>query len=33
MEARLGGDTCAITCGEPMGDPGATNMLTVCRVG
>jgi pyruvate kinase len=27
------GDTYAITCGEPMGYPGGTNMLTVCRVG
>ena len=27
------GDTCAITCGEPMGYPGGTNMLKVCRVG
>jgi len=26
------GDTYAITCGEPMGDPGGTNMLKVCRV-
>jgi pyruvate kinase len=33
---RLGvlrtGDTYAITCGEPMGHPGGTNMLKVCRV-
>ena len=29
----LSGDTYVITCGEPMGDPGATNMLKVCRVG
>jgi len=28
-----GGDTYAITCGEPMGYPGGTNMLKVCRVG
>jgi pyruvate kinase len=27
------GDTYAITCGEPMGYPGGTNMLKVCRVG
>ena len=27
------GDTYAITCGEPMGTPGGTNMLKVCRVG
>ena len=27
------GDTYAITCGEPMGHPGGTNMLKVCRVG
>ena len=27
------GDTYAITCGEPMGRPGGTNMLKVCRVG
>ena len=27
------GDTYAITCGEPMGDPGGTTMLKVCRVG
>jgi pyruvate kinase len=26
------GDTSAITCGEPMGYPGGTNMLKVCRV-
>lgn len=26
-------DTYAITCGEPMGYPGGTNMLKVCRVG
>jgi pyruvate kinase len=26
-------DTYAITCGEPMGHPGGTNMLKVCRVG
>jgi pyruvate kinase len=26
------GDTYAITCGEPMGYPGGTNMLKVCRV-
>ncbi|MCU0932198.1 MAG: pyruvate kinase [Serpentinimonas sp.] len=28
MEA---GDTYAITCGEPMGTPGGTNMLKICR--
>ncbi len=27
------GDTYAITVGEPMGHPGGTNMLKVCRVG
>jgi len=27
------GDTYAITCGEPMGYPGGTNMLKVCLVG
>jgi pyruvate kinase len=27
------GDTYAITCGEPMGYPGGTNMLKDCRVG
>ncbi len=27
------GDTYAITCGEPMGYPGGTTMLKVCRVG
>jgi len=26
------GDAYAITCGEPMGYPGGTNMLKVCRV-
>ena len=26
------GDTYAITCGEPMGTPGGTNMLKVCAV-
>ena len=26
------GDTYAITCGEPMGYPGGTNMLKVGRV-
>jgi pyruvate kinase len=26
------GDTYAITCGEPMGYPGGTNMLKVCQV-
>jgi pyruvate kinase len=27
------GDTYGITCGEPMGHPGGTNMLKVVRVG
>jgi pyruvate kinase len=27
------GDTYAITCGEPMGTPGGTNMLKIARVG
>jgi pyruvate kinase len=27
------GDIYAITCGEPMGAPGGTNMLKVCQVG
>ena len=31
--ALMPGDTYAITCGEPMGYPGGTNMLKVCRVG
>ena len=26
-----GGDVYAITCGEPMGTPGGTNMLKICR--
>lgn len=26
------GDVYAITCGEPMGQPGGTNMLKLCRV-
>jgi pyruvate kinase len=26
------GDTYAITCGEPIGTPGGTNMLKICRV-
>jgi pyruvate kinase len=30
--ALKSGDTYAITCGEPMGHPGGTNMLKVCRV-
>jgi pyruvate kinase len=30
--ALQSGDTYAITCGEPMGHPGGTNMLKVCRV-
>ena len=25
------GDLYAITCGEPMGAPGGTNMLKICR--
>ena len=39
-EARLiargivkAGDVYAITCGEPMGAPGGTNMLKICVVG
>ena len=32
MGALKPGDTYAITCGEPMGYPGGTNMLKVCRV-
>jgi len=28
----LSGDIYAITCGEPMGSPGGTNMLKICRV-
>ncbi len=31
--ALMPGDTYAITCGEPMGHPGGTNLLQVCRVG
>ncbi|MBN9329922.1 MAG: pyruvate kinase [Comamonas sp. SCN 67-35] len=27
------GDLYAITCGEPMGKPGGTNMLKICKVG
>ena len=27
-----GGDVYVITCGEPMGAPGGTNMLKICRV-
>ncbi|MBQ0131818.1 MAG: pyruvate kinase, partial [Comamonas sp.] len=27
------GDVYAITCGEPMGQPGGSNMLQICRVG
>ena len=27
------GDVYAITCGEPMGSPGGTNMVKICRVG
>ena len=27
------GDIYAITCGEPMGAPGGTNMLKICQVG
>ena len=26
------GDVYAITCGEPMGQPGGTNMLQICQV-
>jgi pyruvate kinase len=32
MGALKPGDTYAITCGEPMGYPGGTNMLKVCQV-
>ena len=32
MGVLMPGDTYAITCGEPMGHPGGTNMLKVCRV-
>ena len=28
----IGGDVYVITCGEPMGAPGGTNMLKICRV-
>ena len=31
-DVLMPGDTYAITCGEPMGYPGGTNMLKVCRV-
>jgi pyruvate kinase len=27
------GDVYAITCGEPMGSPGGTNMLKISQVG
>jgi pyruvate kinase len=27
------GDVYAITCGEPMGAPGGTNMLKICVAG
>jgi pyruvate kinase len=33
MQVLRPGDTYAITCGEPMGYPGGTNMLKVCQVG
>ncbi|MEG0047489.1 MAG: pyruvate kinase, partial [Comamonas sp.] len=26
------GDVYAITCGEPMGQPGGSNMLKICQV-
>jgi pyruvate kinase len=26
------GDVYAITCGDPMGTPGGTNMLRICEV-
>ncbi|MFT6767315.1 MAG: pyruvate kinase [Burkholderiaceae bacterium] len=26
------GDIYAITCGEPMGTPGGTNLLKICTV-
>ncbi|MDP1900797.1 MAG: pyruvate kinase [Rubrivivax sp.] len=32
MGVLMPGDTYAITCGEPMGTPGGTNMLKVCEV-
>ena len=32
MDVLKPGDTYAITCGEPMGHPGGTNMLKVCQV-
>jgi len=32
MGVLMPGDTYAITCGEPMGHPGGTNMLKVCQV-
>jgi pyruvate kinase len=32
MGVLMPGDTYAITCGEPMGHPGGTNMLKVCEV-
>jgi len=30
-EIMKSGDVYAITCGEPMGEPGGTNMLKICR--
>ncbi|MGV8805124.1 MAG: pyruvate kinase [Polaromonas sp.] len=32
LEIVQTGDVYAITCGEPMGAPGGTNMLKICRV-
>ncbi|MGH8857550.1 MAG: pyruvate kinase, partial [Polaromonas sp.] len=32
MNIVQSGDVYAITCGEPMGAPGGTNMLKICRV-
>ena len=32
LEIVQSGDVYAITCGEPMGAPGGTNMLKICRV-
>jgi pyruvate kinase len=26
------GDVYAITCGDPMGTPGGTNMMRICEV-
>jgi pyruvate kinase len=32
LDVVQAGDVYAITCGEPMGAPGGTNMLKICRV-